>query len=68
LPELATTMNRFLHRSTGANKYATFFYAAVDPALFRDLAMARADGSLRGLLARLSRIDVLVMDVGPRHV
>src|SRR2546421_4021700 len=31
-------------------------------ALFRDLAMARADGSLRGLLAKLSRIDVLVID------
>jgi DNA replication protein DnaC len=31
-------------------------------ALFRDLAMARADGSLRNLLARLSRIDVLVVD------
>jgi DNA replication protein DnaC len=30
--------------------------------LFRDLAMARADGSLRGLLTRLSRIDVLVID------
>jgi hypothetical protein len=30
--------------------------------LFRDLAMARADGSLRRLLARLSRIDVLVID------
>jgi DNA replication protein DnaC len=30
--------------------------------LFRDLVMARADGSLRGLLARLSRIDVLVID------
>src|ERR1044071_5906049 len=30
--------------------------------LFRDLAMARADGSLRSLLARLSRIDVLVID------
>jgi DNA replication protein DnaC len=28
--------------------------------LFRDLAMARADGSLRSLLSRLSRIDVLV--------
>ena len=32
------------------------------PALFRDLALARADGSLRSLLARLSRIDVLVVD------
>ena len=31
-------------------------------ALFRDLAMARADGSLRVLLAKLSRIDVLVID------
>ncbi len=31
-------------------------------ALFRDLAIARADGSLRILLARLSRIDVLVID------
>ena len=30
--------------------------------LFRDLAMARADGSLRSVLARLSRIDVLVID------
>ena len=32
------------------------------PALFRDLAIARADGSLRGVLARFSRIDVLVID------
>ena len=31
-------------------------------ALFRDLTIARADGSLRILLARLSRIDVLVID------
>ena len=30
--------------------------------LFRDLAIARADGSLRDLLARLARIDVLVID------
>src|SRR5207249_9923999 len=32
------------------------------PALFRDLALARADGSLRGVLARFGRIDVLVID------
>lgn len=32
------------------------------PALFRDLAIARADGSLRGVLARFGRIDVLVID------
>jgi DNA replication protein DnaC len=31
-------------------------------ALFRDLAIARADGSLRHLLARLTRIEVLVID------
>ena len=31
-------------------------------ALFRDLTLARADGSLRNLLLRLSRIDVLVVD------
>jgi DNA replication protein DnaC len=32
------------------------------PALFRDLVIARADGSLRSVLARLGRIDVLVID------
>lgn len=31
-------------------------------ALFRDLNLARADGSLRNLLARLARVDVLVLD------
>ena len=31
-------------------------------ALLRDLGLAGADGSLRHLLARLSRIDVLVID------
>ena len=40
--------------------YSALFLRA--PALFRDLAMARADGSLRYLLARLSRIEVLVID------
>ena len=30
--------------------------------LFRDLTLARADGSLRSLLAKLSRIDVLLID------
>jgi len=30
--------------------------------LFRDLAAARADGSLRNLLHRLARIDVLIVD------
>jgi DNA replication protein DnaC len=40
--------------------YLVFYSRAT--ALFRDLAMARADGSLRNLLARLSRTDVLVVD------
>ena len=30
--------------------------------LFRDLPLARADGSLRSLLARLARVDVLLVD------
>jgi DNA replication protein DnaC len=37
------------------------FYARAT-ALFRDLSLARADGSLRSLLGRLSRVDVLVVD------
>jgi len=40
--------------------YSAFYTRAA--ALCRDLAIARADGSLRSLLARLSRIDVLVID------
>ena len=40
--------------------YAALYTRA--QSLFRDLAMARADGSLRSLLARLGRIDVLVID------
>ena len=40
--------------------YAALYTRA--QSLFRDLAMARADGSLRSLLVRLSRIDVLVID------
>ena len=30
LPELAAKMNAYLHRSTGSNSYATFFYAQLD--------------------------------------
>ena len=40
--------------------YSAFYTRAA--ALFRDLALARADGSLRSVLARLGRIDVLVID------
>lgn len=37
-------------------------YYARAAALFRDLELARADGSFRSLLARLSRVDLLVID------
>ena len=40
--------------------YSAFYTRAA--ALFQDMAIARVDGSLRSLLARLSRIDVLVID------
>ena len=40
--------------------YSAFYTRAV--ALFREFALARADGSFRHLLARISRIDVLVVD------
>ena len=40
--------------------YAVYYMRAA--ALFRDLNLARADGSLRQLLKRLNRIDVLVID------
>jgi DNA replication protein DnaC len=40
--------------------YSVFFARA--KSLFRDLALARADGSLRHLLARLGRISVMVID------
>ena len=40
--------------------YLVFYIRAA--ALFRDLNLARADGSLRQMLARLARNDVLVVD------
>jgi len=40
--------------------YVVFYSRAT--ALFRDLAIARADGSLRNLLGRFARTDVLVVD------
>jgi len=48
-----------------AQKACRDVYSALytrDQSLFRDLAIARAGGSLRSVLARLSRIDVLVID------
>jgi DNA replication protein DnaC len=40
--------------------YSALYFGAA--ALWRELALARADGSLRFFLARLSRIEVLVVD------
>lgn len=40
--------------------YSAFYTRAA--ALFRDLALARADGSLRNFLLRLGKTDVLVVD------
>lgn len=40
--------------------FTAFFRRA--PKLFRDLALARADGSLSNVLARLAKIDLLVVD------
>ena len=40
--------------------YAALYLRAA--ALFRELALARADGSLRNYLLRLSKVDVLVVD------
>src|SRR5258708_35153330 len=49
-----------LARKACRDGYSAFYTRAA--ALFRDLAIARADGSLRRLLAPFSRIDVLVID------
>ena len=43
----------------------TVFYSRAST-LFRDLAMARADGSLRNLLARLIRVEDVVVDEAVR--
>ena len=51
---------RALAQKACRDGYSAFFIRAV--ALFRDLSIARADGSLRSLLTRLNRIDVLVID------
>ena len=62
LPELAAKMNGFLHRSTGSNSYATFFYAQLDeahaPASIRErrtqsaVPAAPRDGRRAGVTAR----------------
>jgi predicted permease len=61
---LAAKMNAFLHQSTGANKYATFFYAEVEAA-GRHLRYVNA-GHNPPLLARRtgSGVDIVELGVG----
>jgi len=59
-PGCGITITFRLWTDRGRQKLCGFFPCA--EALFRDLAIARADGSLRLLLAQFSRIDVLVID------
>jgi hypothetical protein len=42
--------------------YSAFYTRAAAP--FRQFALARADGNVRRLLSRISRIDVLVVMIG----
>jgi putative ABC transport system permease protein len=60
--ELAVRMNAFLHQSTGANKYATFFYAQVDAA-GRRLRYVNA-GHNPPFLVRRSGDTVTVLELG----
>jgi hypothetical protein len=47
-------------RKLAAMDYTAWFFKS--PQLFRELAMARADGTLSKLLYRLGRVDVLIVD------
>jgi DNA replication protein DnaC len=58
-PPLATVWSE---KENGESESLRFKQAFEFKALFRDLNLARADGSLRQLLRRLERIDVLVVD------
>lgn len=55
-----TWLARALAQKACRDGYTAFFVKAAE--LFRDLAMARADGSHAKLLYRLGRVDVLVVD------
>ena len=77
-PSLSRDYKHYVTYSTGVGKsyvasalaqkvcrdgYAVYYTRTA--ALFRDLNLARADGSLRQLLKRLNRIDVLVIEMAP---
>ncbi len=55
-----TWLARAFGQKACRDAYTAYFTKATE--LFRDLALARADGSLRKLLYRLSRVDVLIVD------
>jgi putative ABC transport system permease protein len=72
LPELVAKINAFLHRSTGANSYATFFYAQLDQRN-RQLRYVNAghnppyllrSGSLPAATANLARTQVEELSIG----
>lgn len=55
-----TWLARALAQKACRDGYTAYFVKAAE--LFRDLAMARADGSHAKLLYRLGRVDVLIVD------
>jgi hypothetical protein len=55
-----TVMRALTKDSAWVDGHSALYLRAA--ALLRELALARADGSLRHFLARLGRIDVLVID------
>jgi serine phosphatase RsbU (regulator of sigma subunit) len=64
LSELAARMNGFVYRSTGTNKYATFFYAQVDQRS-RKLRYVNAGHNAPYLVRRCdSRVDITELTSG----
>jgi sigma-B regulation protein RsbU (phosphoserine phosphatase) len=59
--ELAARMNGFLHQSTGANKYATFFYAQIECGRRLDYVNA---GHNPPYLVRRTSSDVEIIELG----
>ena len=67
LADLATKMNRLLHRSTGSNSYATFFYAQVDE-LKHELRYVNAGHNPPMLLRGLAGFPVTCLSLPRRRM
>jgi sigma-B regulation protein RsbU (phosphoserine phosphatase) len=67
LPVLAAKMNAFLHRSTGSNSYATFFYAQIDEK-GRQLRYVNAGHNPPYLLRRMDARSTDSADVLPAEI